>query len=109
MKKFKPENPHVGNTDSWQEDTKNLHGLGKQRRKSEIEIMLDKYVPLSAEEAQIISDLAKMEEEREQYEIEASKLFTLGHKIEAIKKLKELADKQKTEYDNFLEEYEKIA
>lgn len=109
MNAFKPENPYVDNADSWQEDIKHLHGLGEQRRKSEIEIMLDKYVPLSEEEANILNDLAEMEKQRELLEIEATELFTLGHKIEAIKKLKELADRHKVEYDRLLSQYAKIA
>jgi len=109
MNAFKPENPHVDNIDSWQKDTKHLHGVGEPRRKSEIEIMLDKYTPLSEEEAEILNDLARIEEERKVFEEEAIQLFTLGHKIKALKKLKELADKSKIEYDKLLAEYEKIA
>lgn len=37
MKSFKPENPHIkNNIDSWQEDTKHLHGLGIQNESAPI-------------------------------------------------------------------------
>lgn len=109
MKSLKPENPHVDNADSWQAETKRLHGIGEPRHKSEIEMMLDDYTPLSNEEAQILNDLAKMEEEREEFEKEVVQLFTLGHKIKALEKLKELADKNKKQYEELLTEYAKIA